>query len=253
MPDDASLTRNIERALEEAGYELLVEDDRDALVLTGVVDSEGDREAILDLVRQMAPGTRLDENITVATVMPEGAGEMMFSEVEIEGFAGAEPGLFDAGSPMPGDFTDQARVASPASVQPASLSSGGRGLLADDEAVTEGDLVYTPPTDPVGTDTEVIGGYSGSSMDSNEVERSSDGTLGDEAIADAVRRELREDAATTALVVEVEVLQGVVHVRGEVDDLDDVESVEEVAARVPGVIEVSEELSVAGQDRDRSL
>lgn len=82
-------------------------------------------------------------------------------------------------------------------------------------------------------------------MDSLEVERSSDGTLGDEAIADAIRRELREDAATTALTIDVAVYRGVARLRGTVQDIADAENAEEVAARVPGVLEVREELEVA--------
>ncbi len=82
-------------------------------------------------------------------------------------------------------------------------------------------------------------------MDSLEVERSADGTLGDEAIADAIRRELREDAATTALAVDVAVYRGVARLRGTVQDIADAENAEEVAARVPGVLEVREELDVA--------
>jgi osmotically-inducible protein OsmY len=83
-------------------------------------------------------------------------------------------------------------------------------------------------------------------MEDLHVDRSaSDGRLGDEAIADAIRRELREDAATTGLVVRVVVRNGVAHLRGAVPDLSDAEAAEEVAARVPGVVEVVEELEVA--------
>jgi osmotically-inducible protein OsmY len=41
------------------------------------------------------------------------------------------------------------------------------------------------------------------------------------------------------------VVNGVVHLRGVVADLDDADRVEEVAGRVPGVREVIEELDVA--------
>jgi osmotically-inducible protein OsmY len=83
-------------------------------------------------------------------------------------------------------------------------------------------------------------------MQSIKVDRSSDGTLGDEGIADAVRRELREDASTTDLELEVEVVEGVVHLRGKVPLLEDAENAEAVAATVPGVIEVIEETDVVG-------
>ncbi len=66
----------------------------------------------------------------------------------------------------------------------------------------------------------------------------------DEALADAIRRELREDALTTDLGVEVEVEQGVAHLRGVVGDIIDAENAEEVASRVPGVGEVVDELEI---------
>jgi osmotically-inducible protein OsmY len=49
---------------------------------------------------------------------------------------------------------------------------------------------------------------------------------------------------TTDLVIDVDVLEGNVVLRGTVPSIDSAESAEEVAARVPGVIEVDEELDV---------
>lgn len=119
------------------------------------------------------------------------------------------------------------------------------GVDLDEEA----DTAYSPPMDPVvGTDqhgnVRVLGGFSNSSMDSVAVDRSSDGALGDEAIAEAILRELREDGATTGLQIDVTVRNGVARLRGRVADVTDSENVEEVAARVPGVKEVVEELTV---------
>ena len=71
---------------------------------------------------------------------------------------------------------------------------------------------------------------------------------GDEAMADLVRQELREDAATTDLEIRVVVRDGVVHLHGTVTDLDDADAAEEVASRIPGVREVSEELDVLTAD-----
>jgi osmotically-inducible protein OsmY len=88
----------------------------------------------------------------------------------------------------------------------------------------------------------VLGGF-GSEGDM-PVERSSDGRQGDEALADAVRRELAEDASTTDLAIVVAVRNGVAHLRGQVADLDDADNAESVAARVPGIREVVEALDV---------
>lgn len=96
----------------------------------------------------------------------------------------------------------------------------------------------------MGDGDHVIGGFQATSMDAIDVERSSDGSMGDEAIRDTILTELREDAATTSLSIEVTVFRGIVTLTGQVADIDDVESAEEVAGRVPGVVEVIEELEV---------
>jgi len=140
------------------------------------------------------------------------------------------------------DFSDQPLLDDPLT------AAGASGSAADDPA-SDGDEVYIPPTDPVVTtdshgQAQILGGFAISSTDEIAVPRSSDGQLGDEAIAETVRQELREDAATTDLQVEVEVNAGIVVLRGTVSDLDDVDNAEAVAARVPGVVEVQEFLRV---------
>src|SRR5581483_7657325 len=116
---------------------------------------------------------------------------------------------------------------------------------SEDDVVGEGEVSYVPPTDPVRTsDNEVLGGFAITSMDQVGAGRSSDETFGDEAIADAVRRELAEDAATAGLAIEVTVEQGVVRLRGRVTDIEDAENAEAVASRVPGVVSVDEDLEL---------
>jgi hypothetical protein len=121
---------------------------------------------------------------------------------------------------------------------------------ARDTGTGESGEPFLAPVDPVlGLDPRgrpvVLGGFGPSSMDSIEVDPSAHGLgLGDEAVADAVRRELREDAATTALAVDVEVWDGVVHLRGVVAGPEDAEAAEAVAARVPSVVEVADHLEL---------
>ena len=130
------------------------------------------------------------------------------------------------------------------------VAASGASSSDADDPVAEGDEVYTPPTDPVVTtdlhgEAEVLGGFGTEEDATARPEPSAlDGRPGDEAIADAIRRELREDAATTALGIEVEVWGGVVHLRGVVAGPEDVEAAEAVAARVPGVVEVADELEL---------
>jgi osmotically-inducible protein OsmY len=94
----------------------------------------------------------------------------------------------------------------------------------------------------------VIGGFEITSLDEQpEMARSMvDGRPGDEAIAEAIQRELREDAGTNALSIHVSVRHGVVHLRGVVPTLDDAENAEEVAWRVSGVVDVREALGLLG-------
>lgn len=243
----SDLVAIVERELQRAGIDLIVEQDGDRLVLAGSVGTEADRDAALDIVAQFTGDEiRLDTDIEVSGVMPDLMRNADLSQTEIAGFRGADPGVVEDESVMPGDFTDQDTLFAPDDAQSASLADPGITLGGDTDLAADGDSVYVPPTDPVGTDTEVIGGFASSSMARIDVDRSSDGTFGDEAIRDAVLRELREDAATAGLAVEVEVVGGVVTLRGTVADILDVEGAEEVAARVPGVVEVVEEFEVEG-------
>ncbi len=129
------------------------------------------------------------------------------------------------------------------------MSAAGPNNSGDD-SVSDGDEVYVPPTDPVVAagehgEVEVLGGFSTTATDGvAPLPSASDNRLGDEAIEDAVRAALRRDAATTDLDVEVLVRNGVAHLRGRVSDLDDADNAEDVASRVPGVLEVVEELEV---------
>ena len=92
----------------------------------------------------------------------------------------------------------------------------------------------------------IVGGFGLSPLDDVSVEASvSDADLGDEALADAVRRELREDAATTALNIDVVVWDRVAHQSGVVAGPEDAHAAEAVAARVPGLAEVAEDLVIA--------
>jgi osmotically-inducible protein OsmY len=167
----------IEQAIEQrAGLVLSVEEDGDVILVSGLVGSEADRQAALDIANEfVGDGLHVEESVEVTEEMPEMAGGHVLEVVDGDG---------------------------------------------------------------------VVGGRQRSSMDSIEVARSSDGTLGDEAIRDAVIRELREDAMTHAQEIEVSVEHGRVRLRGRVADLDDAEAAEEVAARVPGVVDVREDLEL---------
>jgi hypothetical protein len=125
-------------------------------------------------------------------------------------------------------------------------------LTTDAQAVVEdgdGSEVFFAPTDPVlrpgpHGEPEIAGGFS-PTAEAPTPERSSDGGVGDEAIADAVRDALALDASTADLGLSVEVESGVVHVRGTVSSIDDGENAEPVASAVPGVTEVVDETDLS--------
>jgi osmotically-inducible protein OsmY len=240
----ATVTQRIERELERAGLYLAVEDSDGALILSGRVDTAEDSQAAEDIVRELAPGRRIDNQLEVELVLPETVGDRTSEEPSETDLPDSVGQLREWGGDIEPDFTEQ-RLFTDASEEPGPTSWG------PEDAVAEGDEPYVPPTDPVITtgrhgEAEVLGGTSPDSMDSVEVEPSAeDNVPGDEALADAIRRELREDAATTELRIEVLVRQGVVHLRGSVPSLDDADNAGAVAARVPGVRDVMEELEVA--------
>lgn len=108
------------------------------------------------------------------------------------------------------------------------------------------DRTYFAPTDPVVIGGSVVCGFSHTSMDSIHVAASAlDRWAGDEALADAVRKELRMDAATSGLNIEVTVEDRVAYLHGQVAGMEDVDTVEEVVGRLSQLAEVIEELEIS--------
>ena len=205
-----SLAARIDRYLsKQLGLAVDIEETDEAIVLRGRVDSVQTRLAARRTAAELAGSKRVEDHLVI------------------------EPSVLEA----------------PA--EPLETVSFERGLEAESGSA-EDEQESFPPTDPVITidahgRPEVLGGFAETSMTSLEVEPSAEDNLpGDEALADAIRRELREDAATTDLQIHVVVRRGVVHLRGRVPTLQDAENAEEVAARLPEVREVAEELEVAG-------
>ncbi len=118
-------------------------------------------------------------------------------------------------------------------------------------AVSEGEP-YFPPTDPVikpdrSTDgVEMLGGFAETADEDASLSGLPGRPRGDDEVREAVLAALHLDAATTDLAIDVEVQSGVVVLRGIVPSLDDLDMAESVAAGVPGVEEVREELLVEG-------
>jgi len=242
MPDPAAVPRlpaRLERQLAEAGLPVVVEASDDGLVVSGVVETEEARQAVLDIVSAAAPGVPTDDQLDVQSVLPTDLDRFASDEASAEMLDSSDD-IASSGGELDPDFTDQPLLRDP-------IAASGPNDVED--LVESGDEVYSPADDPViATDARgrvrVLGGF-GEDEDVAVEPSAMDSMPGDEALADAIRRELSEDGATADLNVLVAVRHGVAHLRGRVADLEDAENAEAVAARVPGVREVVEELDVA--------
>jgi len=242
-----STPAEIEEQLElQAGLSLVVEQNGHRLIVSGRVDTPGEHDAALDIVAALADGRTVDDNIELDENLPDYVGET--AALPIVDISDYMPMTESTVGEIDPDFTDQQLLSDPVTT-PGDTATDDP--LAE-ELVGEGESTYVPPTDPVmglneQGDLEVIGGFSLSSTDSIEVEPSAlDGQPGDEALADAIRRELREDASTTDLHLDVVVRNRVAHLRGVVAGIEDAENAEAVAGQVPGIVDVIDETVVAG-------
>jgi osmotically-inducible protein OsmY len=243
LSPNAALARHVEQRLAAAGFQVAVESSDGALILSGLVESQESREAVEDIVADVAPGTRIDNQVDVETLLPTDIDEFASDAPTAEMAESADDIRADGGELDP-DFTARPGLSDP-------VGAAGAHASNEEDPVESGEI-YTPPIDPVLTTdahgaARVLGGFALESDDDVPVDPSAmDGAPGDEALADAIRRELAEDAATTDLEIFVAVRRGVAHLRGRVSDLDDADNAESVAARVPGVRDVVEELEVSG-------
>jgi osmotically-inducible protein OsmY len=226
------LSTAVERHVEEqAELHISARVEGNRLLLEGRVGSVEASQTAYDLAAVVAVGYIIENDLEVEDLQPEDArhrrvavhDDLLAVEPTTERWA---PEVHDRSDALP-------------------------SYSAHDTGPGESGESFVPPTDPVielnaRGNPRLLGGFSFSSLDDVSVEESaSDPLLGDEALAEAVRRELREDAATTALDIEVEIWDRVAHLRGAIAGPEDAEAAEAVAARVPGVAEVADDLVIA--------
>jgi osmotically-inducible protein OsmY len=216
--------------LEDAGQHVLVEQVDGVLVLTGIVDSAQARQHAEDIAAAAASGLRIQNDLETETGSPLGVADLQTGEP-----SGTEVDELSAGSELEPDF--------------AKLPVDWTSSEGDGEA--EGEPTLAPIDPVIGVNqhgrVQIVGGFSPDAMTAIEVELSAqDARAGDEALAEAVKRALREDAATTSLSLDIIVRRGVVRLRGSVPGLEDDDNAEAVAARVPGVVDVVDDLDVIG-------
>jgi osmotically-inducible protein OsmY len=243
-----SLAERIQQQLAEQARitHVVVAEDRSRLILSGRVESDEQRQRAGQIAARLAPGARIENDLEVEAVLPYGSAgnNALLAEDEDSDIPVSEAGFEKEGISLEPGLTSEP-------LETDAINVVDPDVVTDTEPV-EPEPAYFPPTDPVLTVgehgiLEVAGGFEASSLDDTAVERSAeDNQPGDEALADAIRRELREDALTTDLQVDVAVERGVAVLRGIVSDVEDTENAEEVASRIPGVLEVIDEMRVAG-------
>ncbi|MEO7003502.1 MAG: BON domain-containing protein [Ktedonobacterales bacterium] len=266
------IERHIQQSLEQVGRQvrnLAVAESSDRLFVSGVVASERDRGDIEQLARAVSPGWRIENMIEVEWLVPAG----MEAQPDTQGATGDsgdrsgtdqredaaerfadERDLLDSTTDtetLP-DELEPDFVSQPLETNDSNVSNDS---VADLDPPDEPDPTYFAPTDPVITSDEygmllVDNGFAPADDTDEGYDRSAeDNQPGDQALIAAIQRELRRDALTTDLRIEVGVSRGVARLRGAVPELEDAENAEAVAARVAGVLEVLEELDVATMDQ----
>lgn len=123
------------------------------------------------------------------------------------------------------------------------------GAIDPAEAVEEAEP-YFPPTDPVVRqgpmgETQIAGGFGTGEVPETPSHAVTRDVPSDEALEDAIHRQLRLDASTAHLQLHADALQGIVRLQGSVDDEADAENALAIAGDVPGVVEVIDELTRA--------
>jgi hypothetical protein len=242
--DRDALLAQLDQTLESAGIHLASEIRDGALILSGEAIEPEDHQAALDVAHAL---------VDPYGIIIEDAIEDMDEEVETT--------MRDAGS-YPAVATDQASM-------PDAIENGADGSMeidpdfsgpagtTDPRLSAEEGVPYFPPTDPVvhtqdalGDDddegVEIVGGFAETAMDEDDDPATVFPSIDDD-LAEAVMRELRQDAATADLATRIRVSArgGIVLLTGQVETIEDSDEVAGVAERVDGVAEVREELEVA--------
>lgn len=204
---DAQIQADIVEHLRSAGLTLTVTVEDGRLQLEGIVTSEEERQAALDLAGWV-PGV-----------------EETIDDMELREFDIDSPNVL---------------------FQSISTIEEPEGITDDPMVAASEGLAYFPPTDPPvrmsddSDELEVASGFMSTALDDDEVEDDEivEEPVGSEELIERVRRNLQEDARTSQLNLYVSALYGTVVLTGFVHDNLDSELAVQVAAETPGVDEV---------------
>lgn len=135
-----------------------------------------------------------------------------------------------------------------ATVEPALMDDIGTTDVMESASENE---PFFPPTDPVihtvpreRQGIEVLGGFAPTADEQFESPDHPPKIYhSDDELAEDVRQALLRDASTTNLNIRVLVRSRIVYLRGTVQSFEDADQAEAIAANVPGIVEVREELT----------
>lgn len=241
---DEDIQRDVLRMAGDVGIPLTVSVDKGVVTLEGVVLTEEERQAAIDLTSYVAGVVNIVERLEV----------MEFEADHPDALLGrpTRPDEWDPGT-EPDDFGELS-----VSLDEIATADAGRvqnDWTTDERVAIQDGATYFPPTDPP-TDLsddpegiEVASGFQSTSLDDNILRPDEDDIPGyidvrDGEIVDNVVRELNEDASTTHLSIHVASVRGTVFLTGYVSDPYDSDNAAAVAERVPGVREVVDRLVV---------
>lgn len=204
---DNDIQADIEAHLRSAGLPLAVSVEDGVVTLEGIVVSEEERQAALDLLDYVPDISRVVDSLQVRDL--------------------------ELGSP------------DALSMSASSVDEDQEGTATEPMVAAAEGLPYFPPTDPPiepggPEDAEVASGFATTSRE--DTTPSTGEQPGDSEIADTIIRELSEDAATSHLDVYVSVVNGVAILTGQVQDIQESNAAAAVAGRVTGVKQVVDRL-----------
>lgn len=239
-----SLAQRIqERIHRELHLPVVAAEQQGSIYLSGRAGSQAARENAERIAASLAPDKRIVNGIEVESTATSDINDLRGQAEEQRNPTEADEQL------SPTTILTDTGVASSVLDQPLETDEANvaNDSVADLLPSSEPDSAYFAPTDPVtGPDEQgkldIIGGWTPTSDADLSVNPSYEDNLpGDEALAEAIERELHEDSLTTDLELDVSVENGVAHLRGPVRGPEDADAAQDVASRIPGVREVVDE------------
>jgi DnaK suppressor protein len=238
---DTDIQREVAELTGGAGLPLSVTVEQGVVTLEGIVLSEEEHQAAIDLTNFIPGVTDVVDSLEVMD-MEDDQPNVLFGM----------PTRPDEWEPGSEDFDDDSLPDDIITSNPGDVIDGS---TTDSRVAIQDGVSYFPPTDPpvdisdAPDGIEVAAGFQSTSMDEDgaledDEDLQEHDDVRDSEIVDNVVRELNEDSATTALNIHVASVRGVVHLTGFVSGPADGDMAASVAERVDGVRRVVERLVV---------